>query len=180
MYPMYAHCVFNLNPRACSIDTPLHTFVPFRHVDHLHPNAVIAVAASVEPGEADPRDLRRRRDLRALAAAGLRHRAPDRAADRGAPEGAGRAARPPRHELLERRRQDLLRDGARDRRPRRALHREPRQGREDVRRDGSTRRSRRPSGGASRRQSSRGSAAASRRPGASWAPCRTTSGCCAS
>src|SRR5215813_2556014 len=47
MYPMYSHCVFNLNPRACSIDTPLHTLVPFRHVDHLHPNAVIAIAASV-------------------------------------------------------------------------------------------------------------------------------------
>jgi rhamnulose-1-phosphate aldolase/alcohol dehydrogenase len=47
MYPMYSHCVFNLNPRACSIDTPLHTFVPYQHVDHLHPNAVIAVAASV-------------------------------------------------------------------------------------------------------------------------------------
>lgn len=46
MYPMYSHCVFNLNPRACSIDTPLHTFVPYRHVDHLHPNAVIAIAAS--------------------------------------------------------------------------------------------------------------------------------------
>jgi len=47
MYPMYGHCVFNLNPRACSIDTPLHTLVPFKHVDHLHPNAVIAIAASV-------------------------------------------------------------------------------------------------------------------------------------
>jgi rhamnulose-1-phosphate aldolase/alcohol dehydrogenase len=47
MYPMYSHCVFDLNPRACSIDTPLHTFVPHQHVDHLHPNAVIAVAASV-------------------------------------------------------------------------------------------------------------------------------------
>ncbi|HNU06794.1 MAG TPA: class II aldolase/adducin family protein, partial [Pyrinomonadaceae bacterium] len=47
MYPMYSHCVFDLNPRACSIDTPLHTLVPFKHVDHLHPNAVIAVAASV-------------------------------------------------------------------------------------------------------------------------------------
>ena len=47
MYPMYSHAVFNLNPRACSIDTPLHTLVPYRHVDHLHPNAVIAVAASV-------------------------------------------------------------------------------------------------------------------------------------
>ena len=47
MYPLYSHCVYNLNPRACSIDTPLHTFVPYRHVDHLHPNAVIAIAASV-------------------------------------------------------------------------------------------------------------------------------------
>jgi rhamnulose-1-phosphate aldolase/alcohol dehydrogenase len=47
MYPMYSHCVFNLNLRACSIDTPLHTLVPYKHVDHLHPNAVIAVAASV-------------------------------------------------------------------------------------------------------------------------------------
>src|SRR5256712_13513264 len=46
MYPLYNHCVYNLNPRACSIDTPLHTFVPYRHVDHLHPNAVIAIAAS--------------------------------------------------------------------------------------------------------------------------------------
>lgn len=47
MHPMYSHCVFDLNPRACSIDTPLHTLVPFQHVDHLHPNAVIAIAASV-------------------------------------------------------------------------------------------------------------------------------------
>ena len=47
LYQMYSHCAFNLNPRACSIDTPLHTFVPYKHVDHLHPNAVIAIAASV-------------------------------------------------------------------------------------------------------------------------------------
>jgi len=47
MYPLYSHCVYNLNPRACSIDTPLHTFVPYQHVDHLHPNAVIAIAAAV-------------------------------------------------------------------------------------------------------------------------------------
>ncbi|CAG0986694.1 Glucose 1-dehydrogenase [Phycisphaerales bacterium] len=46
MVGMYPHCTFNLNPRASSIDTPLHSFVPFRHVDHTHPNAVIAVAAS--------------------------------------------------------------------------------------------------------------------------------------
>src|SRR5262249_54859025 len=46
MVGMYPHCTFNLNPRASSIDTPLHAFVPRRHVDHTHPNAVIAVAAS--------------------------------------------------------------------------------------------------------------------------------------
>ena len=43
---MYPHCVFNLNPRASSIDTPLHAFIRFRHVDHTHPNAVIAIAAA--------------------------------------------------------------------------------------------------------------------------------------
>jgi len=46
MVAMYQHCTFNLNPRASSIDTPLHSFIPARHVDHTHPNAPIAVAAS--------------------------------------------------------------------------------------------------------------------------------------
>jgi rhamnulose-1-phosphate aldolase/alcohol dehydrogenase len=46
MVGMYQHCTFNLNPRASSIDTPLHAFIPGRHVDHMHPNAVIAIAAS--------------------------------------------------------------------------------------------------------------------------------------
>ncbi len=46
MVAMYPHCVFNLNPRASSIDTPLHAYIPYRHVDHTHPNAVIAIAAS--------------------------------------------------------------------------------------------------------------------------------------
>src|SRR5688572_4492911 len=46
MVAMYNHCTFNLNPRASSIDTPLHSFIPARHVDHTHPNAPIAVAAS--------------------------------------------------------------------------------------------------------------------------------------
>lgn len=43
---LYAHCTFGLNPTACSIDTPLHAFVPRAHVDHMHPDAVIAIAAS--------------------------------------------------------------------------------------------------------------------------------------
>ena len=40
------HCTFALNPRAASIDTPLHAYVPKKHVDHMHPDAIIAIAAS--------------------------------------------------------------------------------------------------------------------------------------
>lgn len=46
MVSMYPHTTYNLNPRASSIDTPLHSFIPFKHVDHMHPNSVIAVAAA--------------------------------------------------------------------------------------------------------------------------------------
>jgi rhamnulose-1-phosphate aldolase/alcohol dehydrogenase len=46
MVAMYFHTTFNLNPRASSIDTPLHSFLPGKHVDHMHPNAIIAIAAS--------------------------------------------------------------------------------------------------------------------------------------
>ncbi len=46
MVGMYTHTTFNLNPRASSIDTPLHSFLPGKHVDHMHPNAIIAIAAS--------------------------------------------------------------------------------------------------------------------------------------
>ena len=46
MVGMYPHTTFNLNPRASSIDTPLHSFIPGKHVDHMHPNAIIAIAAS--------------------------------------------------------------------------------------------------------------------------------------
>ncbi|MBV6457961.1 MAG: 3-phenylpropionate-dihydrodiol/cinnamic acid-dihydrodiol dehydrogenase [Fimbriimonadaceae bacterium] len=45
---LYAHCTFNLNPTASSIDTPLHAYVPFKHVDHMHPDAAIAVAAAFD------------------------------------------------------------------------------------------------------------------------------------
>ena len=45
------HCTFALNPRAASIDTPLHGYLPFEHIDHVHPDAIIALAASSE-GEA--------------------------------------------------------------------------------------------------------------------------------
>ena len=40
-YPM---CTFNNNPRAASIDTPLHAYVPFPEVDHTHPDSIIALA----------------------------------------------------------------------------------------------------------------------------------------
>ncbi|OHC45127.1 MAG: short-chain dehydrogenase [Rhodobacteraceae bacterium GWE1_64_9] len=45
------HCTFNLNPRAASIDTPLHAYVPRKHVDHVHSDAIIAIAASINSRE---------------------------------------------------------------------------------------------------------------------------------
>jgi rhamnulose-1-phosphate aldolase/alcohol dehydrogenase len=45
------HCTFALNPRAASIDTPLHAYVPRKHVDHVHSDAIIAIAASVNSRE---------------------------------------------------------------------------------------------------------------------------------
>ena len=46
MVGYFPHTTYNLNPRASSIDTPLHGFLPAAHVDHMHPNSVISVAAS--------------------------------------------------------------------------------------------------------------------------------------
>ena len=46
MVGVYPHCTFDLNPRSPSIDTPLHAFVPYKHVDHTHPVACIALATS--------------------------------------------------------------------------------------------------------------------------------------
>ncbi|MCH8962749.1 MAG: class II aldolase/adducin family protein, partial [Bacteroidetes bacterium] len=48
MVEMYRHCTFNLNPRACSIDTPLHSFIPHKIVDHTHPVACIALATATD------------------------------------------------------------------------------------------------------------------------------------
>lgn len=56
MVPLLAHCTFDLNPRAASIDTPLHAFVPHAHVDHMHPDAVIAIAAAKD-GERLTREI---------------------------------------------------------------------------------------------------------------------------
>ncbi|MBK7870893.1 MAG: bifunctional aldolase/short-chain dehydrogenase [Saprospiraceae bacterium] len=44
--PLYAHCLYDLDSAAPSIDTPLHGLLPFKHIDHLHPDALIAVAAA--------------------------------------------------------------------------------------------------------------------------------------
>ncbi|HXZ18057.1 MAG TPA: bifunctional rhamnulose-1-phosphate aldolase/short-chain dehydrogenase [Roseiarcus sp.] len=48
MVALYNYCAFDLNPRAASIDTPLHGFIPHPHVDHVHADAVIAIAASTD------------------------------------------------------------------------------------------------------------------------------------
>jgi rhamnulose-1-phosphate aldolase/alcohol dehydrogenase len=46
MVDLFNHCIFDLTSKAPSIDTPLHGFLPFKHIDHLHPDAAIAIAAS--------------------------------------------------------------------------------------------------------------------------------------
>lgn len=46
MVELFNHCIFDLASKAPSIDTPLHGFLPFKHIDHLHPDAAIAIAAA--------------------------------------------------------------------------------------------------------------------------------------
>lgn len=46
MVELFNHCIFDLNSKAPSIDTALHGFLPFKHIDHLHPDAAIAIAAA--------------------------------------------------------------------------------------------------------------------------------------
>lgn len=46
MVELFNYCIFDLRSKAPSIDTPLHGFLPFKHIDHLHPDAAIAIAAS--------------------------------------------------------------------------------------------------------------------------------------
>jgi rhamnulose-1-phosphate aldolase/alcohol dehydrogenase len=46
MVELFNHCIYDLQSKAPSIDTPLHAFLPFKHIDHLHPDAAIAIAAA--------------------------------------------------------------------------------------------------------------------------------------
>ncbi|MBW2962546.1 bifunctional aldolase/short-chain dehydrogenase [Mesonia aestuariivivens] len=46
MVGLFNHCIYDLDSKAPSIDTPLHGLLPFKHIDHLHPDALIAVAAA--------------------------------------------------------------------------------------------------------------------------------------
>lgn len=56
MVELFQHCIFDLNSKAPSIDTPLHAFLPFKHIDHLHPDAAIAIAAAKD-GEAITKEI---------------------------------------------------------------------------------------------------------------------------
>ena len=46
MVALFNHCIYDLDSRAPSIDTPLHGLLSFKHIDHLHPDALIAIAAA--------------------------------------------------------------------------------------------------------------------------------------
>ena len=56
MVQLLYHCIYDPESKAPSIDTPLHGFLPFKHIDHLHPDALIAIAASKD-GEAITKEL---------------------------------------------------------------------------------------------------------------------------
>lgn len=56
MVELFNHCIYDLKSKAPSIDTPLHSFLPFKHIDHLHPDAAIAIAAAKD-GEKITQDL---------------------------------------------------------------------------------------------------------------------------
>ena len=56
MVELFNHSIFDLNSKAPSIDTPLHGFLPFKHIDHLHPDAAIAIAAAKD-GEIITKEL---------------------------------------------------------------------------------------------------------------------------
>lgn len=56
MVALFNHCIYDLDSKAPSIDTPLHGFLPFKHIDHLHPDAAIAIAAAAD-GEKITREL---------------------------------------------------------------------------------------------------------------------------
>ena len=56
MVGLFNHCIYDLSSKAPSIDTPLHGLLPFKHIDHLHPDALIAVAAAKD-GEKITKDI---------------------------------------------------------------------------------------------------------------------------
>lgn len=56
MVALFNHCIYDLDSKAPSIDTPLHGFLPFAHIDHLHPDAAIAIAAAAD-GEQITKEL---------------------------------------------------------------------------------------------------------------------------
>jgi rhamnulose-1-phosphate aldolase/alcohol dehydrogenase len=56
MVELFQHCIYDLASKAPSIDTPLHGFLPFKHIDHLHPDAAIAIAAAKD-GEKITKEL---------------------------------------------------------------------------------------------------------------------------
>jgi rhamnulose-1-phosphate aldolase/alcohol dehydrogenase len=134
MVGLYPHCTFNLNPRAPSIDTPLHSFVPYKHVDHMHPNSVIAVAASKNSKELTKEIFGDEVIWTPWLRPGFDLGLELEKICKENPKAEGRDPGPARPDQLGRRRQGMLRPDADADRKGGALHRRARQGREDFRR----------------------------------------------
>ena len=118
MYALYSHCVFDLNPRACSIDTPLHTFVPYAPRRPPAPERGDRGRRLASTRSGSTARSTATKCLHALAAPGLRHRPAHRVADPREPR-RRKGVLLGHHGMSSwsRRRQDLLRDRARDHRP---------------------------------------------------------------
>ena len=93
MVGMYPHAAFGLRRRTPSIDTPLHGFVPYRHVDHTHPWAVIALATAGRGPECTRGRVWGRGGMGGLATSGLRAGVEAAAGLRGPSAGSGSCAR---------------------------------------------------------------------------------------
>ena len=111
------HCTFDLNPRAASIDTPLHAFVPRRHVDHMHADAIIAIAASKDSKALTQEIFGDEIGWLPWKRPGFELGLWLEKFARENPEREGRGAREPRALHLGRHREGVLRDDARDHQP---------------------------------------------------------------
>ena len=182
MVAAFDYCLHGKGGAAPSIDTAMHGLVDAAHVDHLHPDAGIAIATAADGEALTEQDLRRQGGLGAVAASGLPARPGHRGDQGGQPAGGRLHPRRPRHHRLGRHLRGDRAELAVDHRHRGGVHRGERQGGAvRPRRSRGTPRCRRPSGGAKAAALGADDPRASRRTTGRWSatspttrPCSTS------